>query len=151
MIATEWGAELSVNGLEVGRDEQAGHREAVTDAFGNGDEVGLDAKPLVCEELSRTAVAALYLVADKDGAVALAGGSKTLRKLRCRHLYAADALYALYDDGAHIALVQLFLPCGEVVERQVGNVSAVVDGGYYLRVICHLHRKRSATVESLLR
>ena len=94
----------------------------------------------MCEELARAAVATLYLVGDEQRAVTLAGCLKTLCKLGCGHAYAANALYALKNHGCHVALVELLLPRLKVVEGQVGNMSAVVDGRYDLRVVRHLHR-----------
>ena len=92
----------------------------------------------------------MYLVGDEQRAVALAGSLQTLCKLGGGHAYAAHTLYALENYGCHVALVKLFLPRLKVVEGQVGNVSAVVDGCYDLRVVRHLHSQRCATVERLL-
>ena len=58
MVTAKGCAELSVFGLEVGRDKYGTHGEAVTYAFGYGDKVGTYADPLMSKELARTAVAA---------------------------------------------------------------------------------------------
>ena len=150
VVAAKRGAELAVDGLDVRRNEHGTHGEAVADALCHGYDVGTDAEPLVCEELTATAISALYLIANEECAVALAGCLKTLCKLGGGHAYAAHALYALKNHGCHVALVELLLPRLKVVEGQVGNMSAVVDGRYDLRVVCHLHRQRCATVERLL-
>ena len=91
------------------------------------------------EELTRAAIATLYLVADKDGTILFAGSSETLCELLCCHLYATDALYALKDYGAYIALAEFSFPCGEVVHRQIGNVTAIVDRCDNLRIVGYLH------------
>ena len=150
VVAAEGGAQLSVFRFEVGRDEHGAHGKAVADAFGHGDEVGAYAKPLVGEELARTAVAALYLVADEHCAVLLAGCLKPFCEGFVNHLYAAHALYALNDAGANVALGEFGLPCGEVVYGQVGYVVVGVYGCYNLRIVGGFDGKRCASVERLL-
>lgn len=71
MVTTKGCAELSVFGLEVGRDKYGTHGEAIAYAFSHGDKVGTYAEPLMREELARTAVAALYLVAYQNSTVFL--------------------------------------------------------------------------------
>ena len=127
MVAAERGAELSVDGFELGRNEYSAHREAVADAFGYSDDVGAYAEPLVGEEATAASVAALYLVADKHCSVLLAELMQALGKLGCGQLDAANALNALQDDSAHVALAQL-----------------------NLRVVRCFHGERRASVESLL-
>ena len=149
VVAPEGGAQLPVDGREARRDEHGSHGEAVGDALGHGDDVGADAQPLVGEELAAAAVSALYLVADECRSRLLAGLAQPLGELGGEHAHASYALYALYDAGADIALPQLGLPGGQVVDGQEGDVLAVVDGGHYLGVVGHLHGQRRAPVEGL--
>ena len=99
MIAAKCCTQLSVNGLEVGANQYATHRESVGNTLGNGDDIGLDTQPLMGKELTRTSVAALYLVAYQRSAITLAGVSQILGKLRCGHLDTANTLYALQNDS----------------------------------------------------
>ena len=82
--------------------------------------------------------------------MALAGGGQALRELRRGQPYAADSLYALNDAGADVALGQLGLPRGEVVQRQVADVAVGVDGRYNLRVVGGFDGQRRAPVERFL-
>ena len=150
MVATECGAELSVDRGELGRDEQRRHGEAVGDAFGHCDEVRTDAEPLMGEELAAAAVAALYLVADEQGLVFGAGCAERLSEIGLYHPDAAHALDALDDAGAHVAFGQLGLPGGDVVDGQVGDVMVGVDGGDDFRVVGHFDGERGAAVEGFL-
>ena len=102
------------------------------------------------EELARAAVAALYFVTDKHGAILLAGGLQSLCEFGGSHAYAAHALYALEDTCAHITFGKFVFPCLQVVERQIGDVVVVVDGGDDLRVVGHFHCQRCAAVEGFL-
>ena len=52
VVATKRGAELSVDGFDVGRNEHGTHWETVANAFCYGYDVGTNAEPLVCEELA---------------------------------------------------------------------------------------------------
>ena len=150
VVSTEGCTQLSVNRLEVGRYKESCHGIAVGDALGHGDEVGLDAQPLVGKELTTAAIATLYLVADEYGAVFLAGSRQTLCKLGCSHHTATDALDALQDHGAHIALGQFALPCLQVVHGQEGHMTVVVDGSHNLWVARHLYSQRCAAVEGVV-
>lgn len=150
MVTAKCCAELSVFRFEIRRDKYGTHGEAVTYAFGYGDDVGTYAEPLMREELARTAVAALYLVAYQHGTILAAGCLKSLGKLLCGELYAAHTLYALYDAGANVALGEFGLPCSEVVYGQVGYVVVGVYGCYNLRIVGGFYGKRGASVERLL-
>ena len=112
VVAAEGGAQLSVHGGEHRADEHTAHGEAVTDALGHGDEVGADALVLVGEELAGTSVAALNLVEDEHRVVAGAGLACGVHELVGGQLDASHALYALDDDGADVALVNLGRQCG---------------------------------------
>ena len=150
MIASECGAELPVYRLEFWGDKHAAHRETVADAFGNCDYIGAYIQMLVGEELAASAVATLNFVADKHGVVFVAEFTQTLKELFCDETNAANALYALDDYGTHIAFLYLLLPCGKVVDRQVCNVSIVVDWSDNFRVVRCLYCKGCSAVKSLL-
>ena len=102
------------------------------------------------EELTAAPVAALDLVADQNRAILLAGSCQTLGKLLGGELDAAHTLNALQDDGTDVALLQLSLPGGQVVHRQIGHVAVGVDGGDNLRIVGHLYGETCAPVEGLL-
>ena len=150
MVAAEGGAQLPIDGLELGTYQYASHREAVGDALGHGDDVGTYVEPLVGEELSRAPVATLYLVAYQYRVVLSAELLQPAGKLFGCQLDAADALYALEDDGTHVALLQLALPCRQVVYWQVGYVAIIVDGGYNLGVVGGLDGQRCTAMEGFL-
>ncbi len=139
MVASEGRTQLTVHCLKLRRDEKSAHREAVTDALCHSYEVWFDPKMLVGEELTRTAVATLNLVAYQNGVVRLAYSTQSLHKFLVRHTYAAYALDALYDTGTHIILLNLLLPCFKIVQRQERHVSIVVYRSHNLRVVSRLH------------
>ena len=81
VIATEGCTELTIYRLELRGNQHASHRETIADTLSHSDEVGLDAEPLVSEELTASAVAALDFIADEEGAIFLAGCLQALCKL----------------------------------------------------------------------
>ena len=91
------------------------------------------------EELTATAIAALYLVAYQRGAITLAGVGQILGKLRRGHLDATDALYALQDDGSDTAARQFAYPRLDVVQRQETHVVVVVQRSHNLWIVRHLY------------
>ena len=151
MITAKGRAKLTIDGRELGRDEHAAHREAVADALGDCDDVGTYAKVLMREELAAAAIAALYLVADKDGVVLIAKFAKRLQEVGTDHADAAHALNAFEDAGTGVALLYLAFPSIYVVERQVGDVSIGIDWSDNLGVVRCLHSQRGAAVESFLK
>ena len=139
MIATEGGAQLSVFGFEVGRDEYGAHRESVAYTLGACDDVGTDVEPLMGKELTATAISALYLVAYQYGSVFLAESLQSLCKLGSGKSDAANTLNTFDDTSTYIALCQFLLPCLDVVEREIGGVAIGIDRGDNLRIVGHLH------------
>ena len=150
VVASEGGAQLSVDGSELGRNEHASHREAVADALGHGDHVGAHAQMLVGEELAGTAVAALYLVADEDGVVSLAKSLQFLQETGLHHADTAHTLYALDDDGAHVVLLYLGTPGFYLVDGQIGDMAVGIDGSNNLGIGGSLNGQRGAAMEGLL-
>ena len=149
MVATKCGAQLSVDGLEIGRYQHGTHREAVGNTLCHGDDIGFDAQPLVGKELTRTTIATLYLVANQRHTEAFAGVGQVLGKLRRRHLNASDTLDALQDDGTDAATRHLTYPRLDVVQRQKTHVVVVIQRSNNLRIVCHLDGQRRTTMESL--
>ena len=115
MVSSEGGAQLSVSGNELWRDEHGSHRESVGDALRHGDDVGAHAEPLMGEEPSAAAVAALYLVTDEHRAMLATSGLQSLHELGRGEFYATNTLYALNNHRAHVAFFYLRPPCVEVV------------------------------------
>ena len=77
----------------------ATHRETITDTLGYGDEIWLDAQPLVSEELTASAITALDFIANQESAEFLAGSLQALSKLRSNHVAATYALNRLDDTS----------------------------------------------------
>ena len=150
MIATERSAQLSIDGFEVRSDQHATHRKAIGNTLCHCDDIRTDAQPLMGEELSATAIAALYLVANQHGAVFLAGSSQSLCKFGRGHLDAAHALDTLQDDSAYIALSQFSLPCWKIIHWQISDVAIIIDRGNNLRIVGHLYGQTCPAMESLL-
>ena len=73
MVATESSTQLTIYRSKLRRNQHATHREAIADTLGYGDEIWLDAQPLVSKELTASTITALDFIADEDGAVFLAG------------------------------------------------------------------------------
>ena len=73
VVATESCTQLTIYRSKLWRNQHATHRETVTDTLGYGDEVRLDAQPLVSEELTASAITALDFIANQESAVLLAG------------------------------------------------------------------------------
>jgi len=150
MVAAEGRAELTIDGRELGADEDGAHGEAVADAFRDGDDVGADAEVLMREELAAASVAALYLVANQDSIVLVAKLLQLLEEVGLDQSDAAHALYAFHDAGADVAPLYLSLPGLDVAQREVGNVAVGIDGRNNLRIRRHFYGQRCAAVEGFL-
>ena len=151
MVAAKGGTKLAEDRLELGRDKQGGHGEAVGYALGHGDDVGTDVEPLVGKELAAAAIAALYLIADEHRVGGVAELAQPLHKLRTGHANTSHALDTLDDDGAHITLLYLTAPRLQVVEGQIGDMMVGIDRGNNLGVGGGLYCQGSAAVESPLK
>ena len=147
VVAAEGGTQLSVDRGKLWCDEDGRHGEAVGDALGHADQVGAYAQPLMGEKLAAAPISALYLVADEDGAILLAGLLQTLGKLGRGHVDTAHALDALQDAGAYVALGQFALPSLQVIQGKERHVAVVVDGCHNLRIVGYLYRQRGASVK----
>ena len=75
---------------------------------------------------------------------------QSLCKLGSEHVAAAHTLYALHDAGTHVTLLQLALPCIEVVDGEVCHMPVGIDGSDDLGVLGGLHSQRCASVERFL-
>ena len=149
MVATEGSTQLTIYRSKLRRNQHATHRETITDTLGYGDEIRLDAQPLVSEELTASAITALDFIADEDGAVFLAGCLQALSKLWSNHVAATYALNRLDDTSAYIALGKFLLPSLQIVDRKIGYVTIVIDWSDDLWIICYLYSKGCSAVECL--
>ena len=116
-------------------DEYACHRETIADAFCHGDDVGFDAVVLMGEELAAASVAALDFIENQDRVVFRTSLAESLHEFVCRQLDAAYTLYAFDNHCADISFGQFGLHGFDVVQREVGDVPAVVDGSDDFRII----------------
>ena len=73
VVATEGSSQLTIYRCKLRRNQYATHRETIADTFGYGDEVWLDAQPLVSKELTASTITALDFFANQESAVFLAG------------------------------------------------------------------------------
>ena len=135
MVAAKGGAQHAVRSFYFGRDKYCSHGEPIANAFGTSNDVGANVEMLVSKELTRTAIAALYLVADKQCAVCVTSFAQALHKFFGSHANTAYTLNALDDDDCYIALAEFGLKGREVVERQEGDVAIRVDGGNDTRIV----------------
>ena len=62
MVATEGSTQLTIYRSKLWRNQHATHRETIADTLGYGDEVWLDAQPLVSKELTASAITALDFI-----------------------------------------------------------------------------------------
>ena len=150
VVATEGSTQLTIYRSKLRRNQHATHRETIADTLGYGDEIWLDAQPLVSKELTASAITALDFIANQDGAVFLAGCLQALSKLRSYHVATTYALDRLNDTSADIALGKFLLPSLQIIDRKIGYVTIVIDRSDDLRIICYLYGKGSSSVESLL-
>ena len=150
MVATKGSTQLTIYRCKFRRNQHAPHRETIADTLGYGDEIWLDAQPLVSKELTASTVTALDFIANQEGAVFLAGCLQTLSKLRSYHVAATYALNRLDDTSADIALGKFLLPSLQIVDRKIGYVTIIIDRSDDLWIICYLYGKGCSAVESLL-
>ena len=149
VVAAEGSTQLTIYRSKLWRNQHATHREAIADTLGYGDEIWLDAQPLVSKELTASAVTALDFIANQESAVFLAGCLQALRKLWSNHVAATYALDRLNDTSADIALGKFLLPSLQIVDRKIGYVTIVIDWSNDLRIICYLYGKGSSAMECL--
>lgn len=149
VVATKGSTQLTIYRSKLWRNQDATHRETITDTLGYGDEVWFDAQPLVSKELTASAITALDFIADEDGAVFLAGCLQSLSKLRSYHVAATYALDCLNDTSTYIALGEFLLPSLQIVDREIGYVTIVIDWSDDLWIIGYLYGKGCSAVECL--
>ncbi len=150
VVATECRTQLTIYRLDFWGNQHATHWETATDTLCHGDEVWLDAEPLVSEELTGTTVTALDFIADEVGTVFLAGSLQTLCELWSYHVATTYALNRLDDASTNIAFGKFLLPSLQVVEREIGYVTIVIDRCDDLRIVGYLYGEGSSAVECLL-
>ena len=90
------------------------------------------------KELAAAAVTALDLIQDQDSATRGAGLADSVHVFIGRDLDTSNSLDAFYYKGSHITLGKLGLCSLQVSPRQIGHMTASVDGSYDLGVIGHL-------------
>ena len=105
VVATEGSSQLTIYRCKLRRNQHATHRETIADTLGYGDEVWLDAQPLVSKELTASAITALDFIADEESAIFLAGSLQALSKLGSNHVAATYALDSLDDTSTYIAQI----------------------------------------------
>ena len=150
VVATKGSTQLTIYRSKLRRNQHATHRETITDTLGYGDEIRLDAQPLVSEELTASAITALDFIANQESAVFLAGCLQALSKLRSYHIATTYALNSFDDTSADITFGKFLLPSFQIVDRKIGYVTIVIDRSDDLRIICYLYGKGCSAVESLL-
>ena len=150
VVATEGSSQLTIYRCKLRRNQYTTHRETIADTLGYGDEVWLDAQPLVSEELTASTITALDFIADEESAVFLAGSLQALSKFRSYHVAATYALDRLDDTSTYIALGKFLFPSLQIVDRKIGYVTIVIDWCDDLRIIGYLYGKGCSAVESLL-
>ena len=151
VVAAECCAKLTIDRSELRRNKHTTHWETVADALCHCNHVWLNTEVLMSEELTRTTVTALDLVADENCVVLVAESTNALKEFCTDHADAAYALDALDDDCTDIAFLNLFLPCCEIVEREIGDMTICVDWCDDLWVGSSLNGKRSTAMECLLK
>ena len=150
VVATESSPQLTIYRSKLWRNQHATHRETIADTLGYGDEIWLDAQPLVSEELTASAITALDFIANQESAVFLAGCLQSLSKLRSYHVATTYALNSFDDTSTYIALGEFLLPCLQIIDRKIGYVTIIIDRSDDLRIVCYLYGKGCSAVESLL-
>ena len=141
VVSAESGSKLPVYWCKHWADEYACHRETIADAFCHGDDVGFDAVVLMGEELAAASVAALDFIENQDRVVFRTSLAESLHEFVCRQLDAAYTLYAFDNHCADISFGQFDLHGFDVVQREVGDVPAVVDGSDDFRIVRYFHRQ----------
>ena len=141
MVATKGCTQLTIYRSKLWRNQYATHRETITDTLGYGDEVWLDAQPLVSEELTASAITTLDFIADEVGTVFLAGSLQTLCELWSYHVATTYALNGLDDTSTYIALGKFLLPSLQIVDRKIGYVTIIIDRSDDLWIVCYLYAK----------
>lgn len=150
MVTAEGSTQLTIDRLELRRDEYTTHWETIADTLGYSDDVWLDSEVLVCEELTRTTITALDFVADEDGIVLIANLAQALEEVSLDHTDAAYTLDALEDDSTDIVLLNLLAPCVEIIERHIGDMTIGIDRCDDLWIGSCLDSKGGTSVEGLL-
>ncbi len=117
MVATEGGAEHTLDSLYAWRYEHGSHGESVGYAFGAGDDVGAHSGMLVCEEIAGAAVAALYLIEYEESAGGVAECAQAAQEVILNHAYAGHSLYAFDDHRGKLTCGEFLLDGFDVAQR----------------------------------
>ena len=147
VISAECSSQLSVDGLEHRADQYSCHRESVSDAFGYGDDVWLDMVVLMGKEFSATAVSTLDFVQNQNRSGFGTNLAKFLHKFGSRYFDTAHSLYSFDDNSAYVTFRQFLLHRFDVIQREIGHMTVVVDRSNDGGVVCSLHCKGCTSVE----
>ncbi len=150
IVAAECGAEHSLGGLELRRDQHSADRKSVGHSLGHRDDVRHDSGPLVGEEPAAAAVTALDLVEDKHHAGLFGHLAQVAKEPVVRDHDAADSLDALDDHRGHISFGDFRLHGLYVIERQKDDIVVRVERRGVFRVVGDGHGSRGPSVEGSL-
>ena len=106
MIAPESCSKHAIYGCKHRTDQYSGHRESVSDSFGNCNNIRFDSGILVSEEFATTSVTALYFIQNQDCSVFCTGFAELLQEFGSRYFDTANSLYTFNDDSTNIFFCQ---------------------------------------------
>ena len=99
------------------------------------------------KELAAAAISRLYLIDDEHGGGVGTYLAQLTQEIVRGQLYAANALYALDDHGAHIAPGQLATHGLDVVEGKIDDLESVIYRRNDFGIVGHIHGGRRTAVE----
>ena len=102
------------------------------------------------EEFAASTIAALDFIADEYGVVFVAERAQFLHELLGDATNATYTLNALNNDGAHITFLDFLLPRLNIVDRQIGHMTVIVDGGDDFGIVGHFDSQRCTSVKCFL-
>ena len=102
---------------------------------------------LMGKEFSATAVSTLDFVQNQNRSGFGTNLAKFLHKFGSRYFDTAHSLYSFDDNSAYVTFRQFLLHRFDVIQREIGHMTVVVDRSNDGGVVCSLHCKGCTSVE----
>ena len=102
------------------------------------------------EEFTATPVSALNFIENQDRSCFAASFAEFLHKFGGWYLDTAYTLYSFNDNSACVSFRQFLFHRFHIVEREIGDMTVIVDRGDNGRIVGRFYRQRRPSVKRLI-
>ncbi|MEY2836455.1 MAG: hypothetical protein RLZZ557_2117 [Bacteroidota bacterium] len=138
-------------GRDFRTDNDSSYGEAIAHSFGHGVNIGINTCEIMAEELSGTAIAALYTVCYINGTVMVALLSNGLQESIVCNIDSTNALDTFNDDSRYLIAMgtEVVYKRFRIVERQEVDIVCLVYRRYNTGIVCCCYSQGCPAMKSL--